>query len=72
MYDIISLNLDSIQHNVDFDAEDRARASGLLISMLSRETLTTLFFMDVYSHLPKVFVKTQISTHICSHLSDYH
>ena len=32
---------------MDFDAEDRARASGLLISMLSRETLTTLFFMDV-------------------------
>ena len=47
VYDIISLTLDSIQHNVDFDAEDRARASGLLISMLSRETLTTLFFMDV-------------------------
>ena len=45
MYDIISLTLDSIQHNVDFDAEDRARASGLLMSMLSRET--TLFFMDI-------------------------
>ena len=47
VYDIISLTLDSIQHNVDFDAEDRARASGLLTSMLSSETLTTLFFMDI-------------------------
>ena len=25
-----------------------------------------------YSHLPKVFVQTQISTHISSHLSAYH
>ena len=43
VYDIISLTLDSRQQNVDFDAEDRARASGLFISMLSREALTTLF-----------------------------
>ena len=28
--------------------------------------------MYVYSHLPKVFVQTQISTHISSHLSAYH
>ena len=27
---------------------------------------------QVYSHLPKVHVQTQISTHISSHLSAYH
>ena len=47
VYDVISLTLDFIRHDVDFDAEDRARATGLLISMLSRETLTTLLFMDI-------------------------
>ena len=29
-------------------------------------------YMEKYNHLPKVFVQTQISTHLSSHLSAYH
>ena len=55
VYDIIALTLDFIQYNVHFHAEDRARATGLLMSMLSRETMATLIFMDTIRNSPVFF-----------------
>ena len=50
-----------------------SRASGVfMIAKDPRSHCNDFLNLEEYSHLPKVFVQTQISTHISSHVFAYH
>lgn len=47
LYTAIAKTLEFIQDNINYDADDRTRAMGLLHAMLSKRTIITFVYLDL-------------------------